>query len=233
VLKAEDTRFIYFGSALAVGASVEQPMKDSLTEQTSVFLSPAGGHAVQTRERTNFREIIRTGHLSATVIGCADEDDHFSTVATATIEKLDIMGFIKADAIVSRVAALYRKDTKEDGYLHPSIFYLHGSAFHGLKINGKHYDPQIADCGIDIPQDRYGREIYAVGEDSGFRLTADGVGTKRVEVMEFPEFGRVFLGEFDIFKGRASLTMLRVEFGCTVRGKFTGPVACTNGHKGP
>jgi len=233
VLKNDDTHYVFFGSALAVAASVDRPVKDFLTEQTSVVLSPSGGYAVQTREQTNFREIIRTGRVNATVIGDADAGDHISTLATTTIENLDILGFIKADAIVSRLTAVYKKGGEDDGVMHPTTFHIHGSAFYGLKIDGKHHDISVERCAVDIPKDPNGRHIYTVDENSGYRLTAAGVGTKRLVVMDVAELGRIVLVEFDVFKGRANLTMLRVEFGCTIKGTGSVGVTCTNGHKGP
>jgi hypothetical protein len=257
----DQPRFIFSGSALALGAYIEEPVKEYLTDQTSAVLSPSGGYAYQTREQTNFREIIRTGRVSATVIGSDEPSDHFSTLATATVENLDILGFIKADAIVSRIAARAPKDGKGDEEMHPSTFYFEGSAFYGLKIAGKHYEPKLCDpCGddpkdpsyrvsqdkrtCDVADDSNKELLYKIGLDRGYQLWANAVGEKRLfcgvpytreggPFLEFPEFGRIYLGELLIEKGKATLAMLRVELGCGVKGNINGPTANANGHKGP
>jgi hypothetical protein len=260
VFKAEDSRYMFSGSALAVSAAIDKPVRDFLTDQTSAVLSSSGGYALQTREHTNFREIIRTGRVSATVIGNDETDHHFVTLATATVENLDILGFIKADAIVSRIAARSRKDDK-GGEIHATSFRFEGSAFYGLKINGKHYEPRLCDPCTDYPNDpsyRVSKDkktceiaddsnkrlLCKVESDRAYRLLADAVGEKRLfsnvhytrprgPFLEFLEFGRIYLGELDIFKGRASLTMLRVEFGCTVGGSGSCATSTTNGHQVP
>jgi hypothetical protein len=235
VLTKGDLPYVFFGSALAVNASLSQPMTDFLTEQTAAVLPPSGGYAVQTRKQTNFREIVRSGRASATIAGNANAADHFSTIAMATIEKLDILGFIKADAIVSRIAARAPNEVADDGGVHPTTFFLHGSAFHGLQINGKHYEPTIGIGGADTPTDLDQRLLYEVTSDHGYKLRADAVGSMQIfkgieSVLEFPEFGKIFVGEVDCFKGRMTLSMIRVELGGTMQGSVTGPVACVNGH---
>jgi hypothetical protein len=217
-------------------------MKDFLTDQTSAVLPPAGGYGVQTREQTNFRDIVRTGRVSATVIGEEYESGGLiSTVATATIENLDIMGFIKADAIVSRIAAQAPKHPTKEDAMHPTVFFLHGSAFHGLTINGTPHQPPIDDIRIEHLAGETEGEKPCIRVGTGYQFRADFVGGRAGiaglnrerpddEFMEFPEFGRVYLCGFDIFKGRATLTMLRVELGCATTGSVSCPVACVNGH---
>ena len=200
------------------------------------------------------------GTVSAMVIGDSSEHEHVSTLATVTVENLDIMGFIKADAIVSRVAARAPKDGKDGDKMHATKFHFAGSAFHGLKINGKHYEPRLCDPWTDYPNDpncrdsedkkarevwdREGKQLlYKVEADHGYQLAAAAVAERHLfcgvhypkqgcPFLEFPEFGRVHLGEFDIFRGRATLTMLRVEFGCAADGNATCASAGANGHIG-
>jgi hypothetical protein len=199
--------------------------------------------------------------VSATVIGDDEPAQDFVTLATATVENLDILGFIKADAIVSRIAARAPRDANGDAEMHPSVFYFAGSAFYGLKINGEPYYPKLCNPCTDYPNDPCYRVspdkktcdvsddsnkqlLYKVAADGGYQLTANAVAEKRLfcnvpytrpggPFLEFAEFGRIYLGELDIFKGRATVTMLRVEFGCTVGGTGTCATSTTNGHKGP
>ena len=141
---------------------------------------------------------------------------------------------------------------------HNAVF--EGSAFYGLKINGKHYEPRLCDAWTDYPNDpscrdsedkktrevwdREGKQLlYKVGVDHGYQLAASAVAERHLfcgvhypkhgcPFLEFPEFGRIHLGEFDIFRGRATLTMLRVEFGCPADGNATVCSSGANGHIG-
>lgn len=55
-------------------------------------------------------------------------------------------------------------------------------------------------------------------------------GVKRYgNVLEVPEFGRVYLAEFLVEKYCRRLTMLRVELGCSVGGGVTGGEGSSNG----
>jgi len=48
-------------------------------------------------------------------------------------------------------------------------------------------------------------------------------------VLEVPEFGRVFLGELLVDCSSYQVTMLRLEMGCLGQGQLSGPVAQSNG----
>jgi hypothetical protein len=225
-------------------AYVGGPAHEFLKEQTSAVLTFNGGHAVQTREHIRFREVVRTGKVSASIIGTAEHAGHYSTVATATIEKLDILGRITADAIVSRVEGLAPKEVPDNPDMHPTTFFHHGSAFHGLKIDGKDYAPTLVDFTRDIPMDRDQKPIFEAMPNNGFRLRENAVGYMqmftapgrkhpREPFMEIAGFGRLYVGEVDFFKGRVTLSMLRLELKGEHHGRVTGPVACINGHPPP
>jgi len=47
--------------------------------------------------------------------------------------------------------------------------------------------------------------------------------------IDLPELGRIFLGEASVFQHAVSLTMIRAELGCAVRGQASAASAGTNG----
>lgn len=260
MFRPDNENYVFSASAIAVSASITRPVRDFLTEQTSAVLSPSGGYAFQSRDKTNFREMIRTGHVSATVIGerGGAGTDSFSTLATVTIENLDILGFIKADAIVSRVAVSAPKVQDGDAAMHPSLFMFQGSAYHGLTINGTAYQPTLSNPFKDFPNDiRYRRTngtvevldpsgekpLYIVNSDGSYQLLANSAGQNQLFtgvpyagpnglLMEVKEFGRIFLGQLDVFKGKATVSMLHVELGCAAEGSLDCSTTASNGHDG-
>jgi hypothetical protein len=241
----DDLRYVFFGSALALDASIGASGNEFLKDQTAAVLSFSGGHAAQTRERTHFHDLVRTGKVSVKIVGTAEHPDHFSTIAEATIEKLDIFsGFIKADAIVSRIVGIAPKEAPDNPIMHPTNFSFDGSAFHGLKINNEAYDPVIPDPALDIPLAEDQKPLFEVVPGKGFKVRADAVGfdqmysgverkKSRGPFMEIPEVGRIFLGERDFFRGRVTLSMLRVELRGKKHARVSGPVVCVNGHQPP
>jgi hypothetical protein len=52
-------------------------------------------------------------------------------------------------------------------------------------------------------------------------------------VLEIPEFGRIFLGEFFVSHGTVSLSMIRAELGCNVEGNLNISMLTTGGHTVP
>jgi hypothetical protein len=128
--------------------------------------------------------------------------------------------------------------------MHPTTFSFDGSAFHGLKINGAAYEPVMSDMALDIPVAQDQKPIYEVTAGKRFKVRANAIGfdqmysgverkKSRAPFMEVPEVGRIFLGERDFFRGRVTLSMLRVELRGKVHARVSGPVACVNGHQPP
>jgi hypothetical protein len=266
----EDARFVFFGSALALGATVNYPSREFLKNQTSAVLGEFGGNASQTRDQSAFLDIVKTGTVTATVSGDESPTDHVSTVATSTIEKLDIMGIVKADRIVCSIASVYPKEMQRDGtYKFPLMtadpaFYpmkvqVQASLFENLTIYGKPYEPRIVNPFIDSMDKKHfrmspdkavcdifdysGQQLCQV-DAAGLRLANAAIGSTRIctgvpypngtgLLANIPEFGKIYLGEFQVSMGRCSLTMMRVELSGKYGGNVTLCGSSTNGHPIP
>ena len=98
-----------------------------MSDGPSASLPVTGGYNLQTKENINFREIIRVGRASATVLG-EDRGDHYITLATSTVEELNILDVITANAIVCRVTSVYpaagteKRKIALEANQHPSEF---------------------------------------------------------------------------------------------------------------
>jgi hypothetical protein len=79
-------------------------------------------------------------------------------------------------------------------------------------------------------RDRFGWMDSSPGEDRCVLCSlVDGVdpaipGKSYCHVLEIPEFGRIFLGEFVSQQGSPRLSMIRAELGCSVEGHMSAAV---------
>ncbi len=224
--KTETDVFIFSAGANAMGGTIEKPSKAFLTDTPSAALPVTGGLLSQTKEGIAFKietlEILRIGRASATVLG-EKRGDHFITLATATVENLNILDVITADRIVSRVTSIYPAGKKGEELLEkgwaPSEFCFAGSHFDNLRIDGKHYDCRPA----------HPKEAVASERAGHCRVKkADYLNTE-CQVVPVHEFGTVHLGDLVIYGGRATLTMLRIELGCPIQASLSGPSSGGNG----
>lgn len=230
----EETRYIYSGASNSIQAAIHTPFKSFLSDPPSAALQVIGGHISQVKENINFHEIVKIGRASATVLGERRGSNYF-TFATATVEKLNIHDMITADAIVCRVTSVYPVggySKREAGsMMHPATFYLAGSHFDNLKIDGKPYTITIEDTfsGNGGFQGRSDEVMHR----SIFGDRSNPSTPQPIVSVTVPQFGTTYLGEMDYFGSRLSLTMFRAELGSPFGGRIGGPTAATNGHDGP
>jgi hypothetical protein len=224
--KPDSSRYIFSTYAHAIGAALHKPSKAFLTDGPTATLPVSGGLLSHAKESISFMhessEILRLRHASASAHG-ERRENQFVSIATAKVEKLDILGVVKADAIVSRVTAVFPADgdSQQDQDLHPAKFYVSGSHFVNLRIDGKLIefppDPPEREQGFQVPKSEAQIESIYHGESSEIHI---------------PEFGSVYLGEKVTYSSKVILTMLRVELACSHGGTITACGTCTNGTNG-
>jgi hypothetical protein len=225
--KTNGSRFIFSAYANSAGAIAHQPLKAFLSDTPCAALPVTGGLISQARENIDFRigsaQILRIGRASSTVLG-EFRDDHYVSLATSTVEKLNILDVVTADAVVSRVTSVYpaNRQNDVDTDIHPARFYVAGSHFDNLKIDGK-----------VIQGDAESR----FNPEDGFAVTRNEAGreflfTHPCREIFIPQFGTIHLGEVDIYSAKIILTMLRVELGCPVVATVTAGNTSTNGRDG-
>lgn len=254
-------KYTYSTYANSVGALVDQPLKAFLSDAPSAALPVTGGLISQTKENIRFNvgsaEIMRVGRASSTVFGelrGEPGNEHFLSMASSTVENLNILDIITADAIVSKVTSV---SPPPPGQLegcgpdsHPAQFYTGGSHFENLKINGTPYNfaanPEFSGGdGFQIKKSGVRRErlfmacpkaIDCPKKDFVSSLLLPASGKPWVTApdesdgyIHIPQFGAIHLGEVVIYGSKIILTMLRVELGCQTSGSVTAATSSTNG----
>src|SRR5581483_4186550 len=110
MIKNEPKRFLFRAHAVALSAHIRSPHYDHLPPDVSLALPISGGTGSKRMEKIRFRDIISVESASVHVAGVSHRNgdgvaEKHSTLATATIEGLDILGVVKADRIVARLAS--------------------------------------------------------------------------------------------------------------------------------
>ncbi len=225
--KPDSHDFVYSAYAQSIGAILHKPLPAFLTDGPSAALPISGGLISRVQEDIHFNigtsEIMRVKRASAKVSG-ERADGYYISLATATIERLNILDVVTADRVVAKVTSLFPVDPKEDlerGDSYPSRFFISGSYFDNLKIDGKPYD-----CPREEKETPNGFRIKR-GEASRGHIFDESCRAIPVE-----QFGIIYLGEIFKYGGKVILSMFRAELGCPDGGTVPGPTACTNGSKG-
>jgi hypothetical protein len=79
----------------------------------------------------------------------------------------------------------------------------------------------------DAKIEERGNVVVSVVEDIGIKGPFDGI--KVSNMIELPQFGRIFLGELIVDNDSFDLTMVRLDLGCAAAGKAAGPHGSANG----
>jgi hypothetical protein len=120
--------FLYHAHGLALGGTITQPFKAEIESHAATSLPIIGGFASAKTENYRLRDLISYRSAQTYVSGIqTDEGTH--TVACSTIEGLNILDVITADAIVGRLSSKHGPSGQ------PEIITL-GSSFVNLKIAG-------------------------------------------------------------------------------------------------
>ena len=222
-------RFIFSAYANSVGAVIQQPAKAFLADAPSAAIQVTGGLSSHSKENVSLsiesHQVLRAGRVSATVHG-EQRGNNFVTLATATVEKLNILDVITADAVVSKVTSVFPADGNRAERLksefHGARFYLAGSYFDNLKIAGK-----MIEFKTKGPYDARDGFLIKKADIKHESLIADEC--RQANILNIPEFGIIHLGQIDIYSEKVILTMVRVELGCPFTGKADVACASTNG----
>jgi hypothetical protein len=221
--------FIFSAYANTVSAVLQQPAKAFLSDAPSAAIPITGGLSSHSKENTSLRieshEVLRTGRVSASVVA-EQRGNSYVTLATSTVEALNILDVITADAVVSRIVSVFPADgDRPEGCGsddHKAMFHLARSRFENLKIDGK-----LIGCELNptfANEDGFFIKECVVQHDSLF--------ARGCREFKIPHFGAIRIGQVDSYGGKVVLTMLRVELGCPVVGRVSVCDASTNGTDG-
>ncbi len=122
--------FLYHAHGSALGGTITYPFKAELDSHAATSLPVVGGYASSKAENYRFKDLISYRSANTYISGVRNDNGVHSTVATCTIEGLNILDVITADSITGRLSSKH----KDSGQ--PEIITL-GSAFVNLKIAGR------------------------------------------------------------------------------------------------
>ena len=145
----------YHADASPVGGYLTQPFEAVLKSESSVSLSPTGGHVAARVERTRLDTVITTGPAYSQATGSVHKTTgNWTTTVTAVVENLNVYEVVTAEKIVSQISV---EHPRRGG--HPSVSFV-GSQFKKLRINGKLVRASI------FPSMPSARAARIVGEDA-------------------------------------------------------------------
>src|SRR5580658_4961771 len=146
----------YHAHAYALGGQFNRPFKQPLSVQAATSLPVSGGYGSARVENFRFEHLVSFDAAYCQVTGSQNErDGSHTTLATSTIEKLNILDMVTADRVVGRMSIEHPPDHGE------SSFVLFGSRFDNLMIAG---------CRVDVEMHPHFSSHYATLE--GFKKHA-------------------------------------------------------------
>jgi hypothetical protein len=231
----------------------DRPVEHLIEVQAATSLPTTGGHGNSRVNNFQFEEFVSFKSAYSHVSGSQKrEDGTYTTLATATVEGLNILDVVTADRIVARLAAQHPAKHDE-----PHIITL-GSKFENLRIAGCPAEVELNDQ-LFLRLDTFEAIRKELASKGDFRkMTEDpfqtgqkqkvpdaqGVllcslvkdmkttcpGVKRQgHAFVVPQFGKVFVAEMLAKHGTRTLTMLRLEMGSPVSGTNVVAEASVNG----
>ena len=138
---AENKRVHYFhADASAAGGYFERPIEHTVAPQAPMSLSPSGGYGSARSENFRLEGIVSYKSASTQVSGrlSKKEGRGWVTLATATVEGLNVLDVVTADRLTAQVSTEHPLEGDN-----PRVTFL-GTSFENLKIAG---------CSVDIKLD--------------------------------------------------------------------------------
>ncbi len=273
--------YLYTAHGYGFGGRIDRPFQHVLDVHAGASLPTEGGYEVSRKENFRLNETISYAAAHTVVAGSRNEKDgSYTTLASSTIEGLNILDMVTADRIVARVASKQLITDDE-----PTITPI-GSHFENLRIAGcpieveldtdlfnrfgtfsafkKAYkaDQQYRDRmqsvflwgkpKFEVPDFLRERYNWFAGDEfpeskgivlcslvKGFKTCCgelkDNCGELKIygNVIEVPQFGKVYLGEVMLQQYERQVTMLRLELGSPTTGTGGGPGAGGGGSTYP
>jgi hypothetical protein len=217
--------FLYHALATGVSGHITLPFEHTITVQAPSALPFIGGYSTSRVEGYRYEHILSFDAAESSTTG-SENREFFNTLATATIERLNIQNVLTADRVVARLASKYSKETGERSTT------FAGSHFENLRIAGcpieVRIDPERLNFSRQSERARFGTFAAPISLERcyGVELLADGA-------LHVLQLGKVYLAECLSTASFASISMLRVVLGCAIEGQITAANASSNGEPMP
>lgn len=231
-----EKRFLYRSSAVALGGRITRPFCEVIESQAATVLPIAGGHGNARVDGFRYRDLVSFRTAYSTVSGNPSGTEAkpiYNSLATVTIEGLNVMNVVTADAVVARLVSQH--EDEDELPLHPVGSYFVNLRIAGVRVDLRPHDGlfacrTLADvakaCGKGGPVALDGTPLKVDPASSKSVLTSlfdrpalpSGCATKDGWGIHLPGFGDIYLGEYLLGRSTRRLTMLRIEMGSPVRG---------------
>ena len=217
--------FLYHALSSGVSGQITLPLQHVIEVQAPSAVPSSGGYSESRVEGFRYEDIISFSSAHTLTTG-NETANSYNTLATATIEGLNIHNVVVADRVVARQASRYSKDKKEQSTT------IVGTHFENLRVAG---------CSVKVEIDLKRVESSQRPERAEFGTFAAPLDLKdcrELELLEdgaihIPQFGKVYLAEILVTPCYQSISMIRVVLGCAVEGQVTVAHASTNGEPMP
>jgi len=250
--------FLYHASAFALSGHLKRPAEHLIEVQAGSTLPTTGGQGSARVENFRLDQMISFKAGYSRVSGSEKVENGkviHTTLATVTIEGLNIFDVVTADRVVARLASSFESGSE-------AHILIMGSRFENLRIAGCKVDVELHhELALKLATFEAARKEFESNEE--FRKMSDdplnpGRAPKKLDasgvircsivkelkptkcpgvehrghhghVLVVPEFGTVHLAEVVIEHGRKILTMLRIDLGSPNGGGTTVGQADSNG----
>ena len=248
--------FLYHGGAVAASGYITLPFQESMPIQASASLPVTGGHGSAVAHKFSHRDYFSFDRAETHVVGSfSEKDGAHGTLATTTIDGVNILNVVTCDRIVARVTSKHPGDGAE-----PSFVPL-GSRFENLRIAGHRIDVELATdlfsehhtwtklteahrSKKEVREDLERLALHKIEKlgDGGQMIACSlarnldklpGGLTRNGHGIYVPHFGTVYLGEYFVKARMHRLLMLHVDLGCSIEGCYGAGGADGNGEWPP
>lgn len=124
-----ENKFLYHALATGVSGQITLPFEHLMEVQAPSALPFTGGYSASRAEGFRYEHILSFSSAETVTTG-SESGGFFHTLATATLEGLNILNVLTADRVVARLASKYSKETDE------RMTAFAGSHFQNLRIAG-------------------------------------------------------------------------------------------------
>jgi hypothetical protein len=230
--------FLYHAEAVAASGHISLPVADSIPIQASISAPIGPGFGSARVERFQHLDYLSFGPAESKVVGSySARDKAYGTLATVSIENLNILDVVTCDKFVTRLTSKHNDDFKSQ-----ASFILHGTRFENLRIAGNAIDLDLAvglfselstwdklndayDNNADIRRELDNLALYpSLDGHLPVRNGIFGCTLARAPLKDrgiyVPHFGTIYPAYYYITATSRRLRMLHVELGCSVEGCY-------------
>jgi hypothetical protein len=236
----------YHADASALGGFIQRPVQENIPVQSPISLPPVGGFATTHSEDFRLHGIISAKATHSEVSGSPSPDGYPATRMTSVVEDLNVLNIVTADRVTAQISSEHPANGG-----HPRVLFL-GTQIENLRIAGRPVE-------VILDDDIFGHgkhsqfPKYSVVRDKNFLkqvrkeyddkkgtlqctlvkdIKGNFPGTRRANMLDIPEFGRLYLAELLVHCNSYHLIMMRMELGCPTSGQTSVSSGVVNGSSG-